>query len=476
MIEFFNTLSGKKEKFVPLSAEKGKTKDVGIYACGPTVYDFAHIGNFRTFIFGDLLRRFLESEGFKVKHVMNITDVDDKTIAGAKAEHTELKEFTDKYTDAFHEDLETLNILKPNFPPEQPRATLEIPCMLELVAKLVKNGAAYESEGSVYFSIAKFQNYGKLSKKKLEMNIGGARVDSDTYEKEDGADFVLWKKAKEGEPSWESPWGRGRPGWHLECAAMSMKYLGETFDIHLGGEDLIFPHHENEIAQSEAATLKPFVRYWLHCRFLLVDGRKMSKSAGNFYTLRDLIKKGADPRALRYALLATHYRVPLNFTLDGLGAAKKALEDINTFYSSVINHDKWGRSFSPDDRAGGLIDDLIRDFRQALSDDLNVSKALGVFHTFIGKIDAKVKRGELSKDEWKKLCDVLKTINGILGVVRNQDFEKFPQHVKDAKREREQLRAQKKFQETDKQRKEYDEKGFRFWDESSGVSGVAQIK
>ncbi|MBN1688339.1 MAG: cysteine--tRNA ligase [Candidatus Omnitrophica bacterium] len=332
-IRLTNTLTGEIEEFQPL-----KKGEVGIYTCGPTVYDYAHIGNFRTFVFEDLLRRFLEFQGFRVKHVMNVTDVDDKTIAGAVREHKSLKEYTEFYTRAFLEDLKVLNILPPTL---QPKATDEIHGsggMIELIKGLVDKGFAYESDGSVYYRVSKFSDYGKLSGKDIDRNIVGARVDSDEYEKEAGTDFVLWKKSKEGEPGWDSPWGMGRPGWHIECSAMSMKYLGKTFDIHAGGEDLIFPHHENEIAQSEAfSQTKPFVRYWLHCKFLLVNGEKMSKSKGNFYTLRDLLKQGADPMAIRFALLAVSYRMPLNFTFEGLEAVSEIIKKLDDCYFDCLS-------------------------------------------------------------------------------------------------------------------------------------------
>src|SRR3989338_4733469 len=338
MIKFFDTFSGKLKDFdLPQGSE------VKLYTCGPTVYDYAHIGNFRTFVFEDLLRRFLEYKGYKVKHVMNVTDVDDKTIAGAARDVGAIHElplhrlqgFTERYIQAFHEDLKTLNILPPT---KEPRATQEIQVMIQLIEQLIKNGKAYMSDGSVYYRVASFPNYGKLSKKDLKQNIKGARVDVDEYEKEEGADFVLWKKSKENEPSWDSPWGKGRPGWHIECSAMSMKYLGETFDIHAGGEDLIFPHHENEIAQSEGATGKPFVKYWLHTKHLLVDGKKMSKSLGNFYTLKDLLEKGYSARAVRYVLISTHYRETLNFTVESIKAAERALQRVDELAEKLVSH------------------------------------------------------------------------------------------------------------------------------------------
>ena len=322
-IKFHDTLSGQLKDF-----QAGDTGEVSLYTCGPTVYHYAHIGNFRTFVFEDLLRRFLESEGYKVRHVMNITDVDDKTIAGAQREKKSLREYTSFYTDSFLEDRKSLNILPADV---MPNATDEIPAMISLIETLMAKGIAYKAEdGSVYYRVAEFPGYGKLSKKKLDGNIAGVRVNQDEYEKEEGADFVLWKAAKENEPSWDSPWGKGRPGWHIECSAMCMRHLGETVDIHAGGEDLVFPHHENEIAQSEAATGKPFARYWLHARHLLVNGEKMSKSKGNFFTLRDLLQKGYDPMAIRYVLMSVHYRQQLNFTLESLKEAREVIENRTT--------------------------------------------------------------------------------------------------------------------------------------------------
>lgn len=381
-IKFFNTLSGELETFHPL-----KKGEVSFYACGPTVYDYAHIGNFRSFVFEDLLRRFLEFKGFHVKHVMNITDVDDKTIAGAVHENKSLNEFTARYTDAFHEDLRTLNVLLPNHPEEQPRATREIDAMIDLIARLIERGHAYAQDGSVYYRVHSFKGYGKLSKKKLEMNIQGARVDVDEYEKEEASDFVLWKAWKEGEPYWESPWGRGRPGWHIECSAMSMKYLGETFDIHAGGEDLTFPHHENEIAQSEAATGKPFVKYWMHCKFLLVDGEKMSKSKGNFYTLRQLLEKNYDPMAVRYQLLATHYRIQLNFTLDGLKEAAEIVRKLDDCYYQCLSLKTLkGKSVEEATQLDWLAE-TMQEIVEGLEDDLNVSKSLAALSAGVRMIN-----------------------------------------------------------------------------------------
>ena len=473
-IHFCNSLSGKLEEFKPI-----REGEVKMYTCGPTVYDFAHIGNFRAFIFEDLLRRFLEFKGFKVKHVMNITDVDDKTIAGANREvgaiHESplqsLHQFTEKYTQAFREDLKTLNILPPNYPRESPRATREIPAMIELIQKLVGKDAAYVSDGSVYYRVSAFKDYGKLSKKKLTGNLKGARVDVDEYDKEEGADFVLWKRAKEGEPSWDSPWGKGRPGWHIECSAMSMKYLGETFDIHAGGEDLIFPHHENEIAQSEAATGKKFVHYWLHCKHLLVNGEKMSKSKGNFYTLRDLLAKGYDPMAIRYVLISVHYRQQLNFTLEGLTASKNTIEYFEMFHKSITDHVSLGRKFAAQDGLKETIKKARTGLLDALGDDLNISKALAVFFSFAKANEAKIRQGEISKSDWQ---DLLQLIDGFVGNILGIHVGKpIPEKIQEKVKLREGLRKEKKYEEADKIRREVESEGFITWDEPGGTTGIA---
>lgn len=416
-IQFFNTLSGKLEEFKPLDPAG---KEVRMYTCGPTVYDYAHIGNFRAFVFEDLLRRFLEFKGFQVKHVMNITDVDDKTIAGAKRAGKKLEDFTRTYTEAFQEDLKRLNILPANYPAESPRATREIPSMIELIEKLVKKGSAYVSDGSVYYRVSSFSGYGRLSKKNLQQNIKGARVDVDEYDKEEGADFVLWKRAKEGEPSWDSPWGKGRPGWHVECSAMSMKYLGETFDIHAGGEDLIFPHHENEIAQSEAATGKKFVDYWLHCKHLLVNGEKMSKSKGNFYALRDLLKKGYDPMAIRYALLSVHYRQPLNFTLEGLKEAGEVIKRMDDCYFQCFSHrldifrDKVP-SGAFQIRLNETLEKIVKAIELVLGNDLNISEALALFFDGIKEINRAVAKDAASPKNMTSALEFFMKLDPLFG-------------------------------------------------------------
>lgn len=323
-IRLFNTLSNSVEVLKPTDGHA-----LRLYACGPTVYDYGHIGNFRTFLQIDVLRRFLGQQGIPVDHVMNVTDVDDKIIRNAGAAGVSIKEYTAKYEKAFFEDLDALNCEKPEI---IARATENIPEMVALIECLAQKDFAYRAEdGSWYFRIARFPEYGKLSKKDFAGITDGARVDVDEYDKDSARDFALWKAAKPGEQSWNSPLGPGRPGWHIECSAMSMKYLGDTFDLHAGGEDLMFPHHENEIAQSESATGKPLALHWMHVRFLLVEGRKMSKSEGNFFTLRDLLLKGYKASAIRFLLISVPYRHPLNFTIDGLIESANAIDRLRTF-------------------------------------------------------------------------------------------------------------------------------------------------
>ncbi|MDD5218923.1 MAG: cysteine--tRNA ligase [Candidatus Omnitrophica bacterium] len=483
MIRFFNTLTGQEEEFQPLHAG-----EVRIYTCGPTVYDYAHIGNFRAFVFEDLLRRFLEFTGYQVRHVMNITDVDDKTIAGAIRNGKALNDYTEFYIKSFQDDLNTLHILTPT---KQPRATQEISCaggMIELIRELIHKGIAYESEGSVYYRVAAFPGYGKLSKKKLEENIQGARVDVDEYDKEEAADFVLWKKAKEGEPSWDSPWGKGRPGWHIECSSMSMKYLGETFDIHAGGEDLIFPHHENEIAQSEAATGKPFVRYWLHCKFLLVDGHKMSKSKGNFYTLRDLLAKGYDPMALRFALLGTHYRTPLNFTLDGLKEASEAIRKLDDCYFQCLSYA--GTIGVKQDFAAKaetvplkmFLDQILGKMLAHLSADLNISAAFAELFDAVREINKAVAQGAADEMNMKAALEFIQGIDRLFGLdIARSDA--VPQEVSDLFRERKEVRYDPQFkrdkmlqQKSDELRKRIESLGWLVKDARPGEPSTLKEK
>ena len=371
-LRFYNTLTQQVEAFQP---SDGKT--VRMYTCGPTVYDFAHIGNFRTFVFYDLLRRWLRARGFALNHVMNITDVDDKIIRNAMAANQSLSEYTAQYTQAFFEDMGTLRVETAE---RVVKATEHIPQMVELIRCLGERGFTYESDGSVYFRIAKFPGYGKLSHRDFGGERAGARVESDNYEKDDARDFALWKAPKAGEPAWDSAVGRGRPGWHIECSAMAIEYLGETLDIHAGGVDLVFPHHENEIAQSEACTSQPFARFWIHSEFLLVDGQKMSKSLGNFYTLRDILGRGYAPESVRYLLASVPYRKGLNFTFDGLKSAVTAIDRVRNFQFRLA-----GAHFPEGVNAPLVERTALADsqFCDAMDDDLNTAEALAAVFEFI---------------------------------------------------------------------------------------------
>jgi len=447
MIKFFNTLTKKKEEFLPV-----EDNIVKMYTCGPTVYDLAHIGNFRAYVFEDLLHRYLEFRNYKVIRVMNITDVDDKTIRGARENGVSLREYTDKYIKIFIEDMETLRLKKPDF---MPRATEHIKEMVELIKKLLEKGYAYYKDDSIYFSISKFPSYGKLSgidKSKVKI---GARIDVDEYEKEDLRDFVLWKKAKEDEGVWwETEIGKGRPGWHIECSAMSMKYLGETFDIHTGGVDNIFPHHENEIAQSEAATGKKFVNYWLHCAHLLVNGEKMSKSKGNFYTLRDLLNKGYNPVAIRYLLLSTHYRDPLNFTENSLKQAENTVKNYNDFYKGL--NICAGEIYNEEIRKE--IEKARNAFIESLDDDLNISGASSSIFNLIKKVNIFFSKGELGRKNVIEVKEFLEDIDNVLCILEKKE-ENLPEDILNLIKEREKARKEKDFKKADLIREKLKEKG-----------------
>ncbi|MGC8976893.1 MAG: cysteine--tRNA ligase [Candidatus Ratteibacteria bacterium] len=446
MLRFFNTLSKRKEEFIPI--EEGKVK---LYTCGPTVYDLAHIGNFRAYVFEDLLHRYLEFKGYKVIRVMNITDVDDKTIKGAKKEGISLREYTDRYIKIFLEDMETLRLKKPDY---MPRATENINEMVELIKKLLEKGYAYYKGGSIYFSISKFPSYGKLSGLDLSKIKVGARIDADEYEKNDVRDFVLWKKAKEEGIWWDTEIGKGRPGWHIECSAMSMKYLGETFDIHTGGVDNIFPHHENEIAQSEAATGKKFVNYWLHCSHLLVNGEKMSKSKGNFYTLRDLLNKNYNPVGIRYLLLSTHYRDPLNFTENSLKQAENTVKNYNEFYKglNICASEKYNPKIKKE------IEIARKGFIEGLDDDLNISPALSSIFNFIKKVNIFFSKGEFGKDNVREVKEFLEDIDNVLCIIEKKE-EILPQEILNLIKERENARKNKEFDKADRIREILKQKG-----------------
>ncbi|MFZ2055727.1 MAG: cysteine--tRNA ligase [Candidatus Aminicenantales bacterium] len=406
MIQFFNTLTGRKETFVTLTPG-----EVKIYTCGPTVYDFAHVGNFRAYLFEDLLKRFLLFMGYKVAHIMNITDIDDKTICGANARGVSLAEYTRDYIASFFADIKTLNIAPAD---RYPRATEHIPEMVAIVKGLIQKGFAYEKDGSYYFSIAKFPSYGRLSKINREELQPGGRVDLDEYEKESVHDFALWKAKKEGEPFWETEIGPGRPGWHIECSAMSSKYLGETFDIHCGGVDNIFPHHENEIAQSEAFTGKKFVNYWLHCHHLIRDGEKMSKSLGNTITIPEILKTKNNPAALRFLLLSTHYRKTLNFTFKALDQAETALNRINEFAGEVKYREFPGGETQT---VGKLVREAEKKFRDGLSDDLNISIAVTALFNLVKKVNILLSEKKIKKGDAKRLDAFLTSVNSVLGVI-----------------------------------------------------------
>ncbi len=456
-MKLYNTLTGKLEEFKTL-----REKEARIYTCGPTVYDYAHIGNFRTFCFEDIFRRYLKYKGYKVVQVMNLTDVDDKTIRRSNEEGVSLREYTEKYAKAFFEDCEALNIEKVEY---NPRATDHIEEMIELVKKLIDKGFAYEKDGSVYFDISAFKDYGKLSKLDKREIKEGVSVDADEYEKDDVRDFVLWKAKKEGEPSWPSPWGEGRPGWHLECSVMAMKYLGETMDLHAGGEDLIFPHHENEIAQSEAATGKPFSNYWLHCKYLIVEGKKMSKSLGNFFTLRDLMAKGYNPKAVRYVLISSHYRKQLNFTLESVKAAEKAIEKVEGFYQAVS---QTKNKADYDKRISDLIEKYREDFEKSMEDDINVSGALGALFEFIGDVnklypDSNIP--EANMDEVLKFLEDLNTVFAVFDFSSEMPDEEIMKLIE----ERNEARKNKDFKRADEIRDLLKEKGIILEDTKDGT-------
>jgi len=412
-LTLFNTLTRSRGEFRPL--EPGHVR---LYTCGPTVYNRVHVGNLRTFVWEDLMGRVFRALGFRVTQVMNLTDIDDKTIRGAIAENLPLRDFTQKHVDSFFADLATLNVVPAA---HYPRATDHIPEMVEIVKKLAARGHTYESDGSIWFRISTFPGYGRLSGIDLSAVKRGARVADDEYEKEDVRDFSVWKAAKEGEPEsalWTTELGKGRPGWHLECSAMSMKYLGETFDIHTGAVDNIFPHHENEIAQSEGATGKPFVNTWLHAEHLIVDGEKMAKSKGNFYTLPDLLAKGWSARAIRYLLLSVPYRQKLNFTFDGLKAATSALERIDSLERRLAERARSGQTGAQAGGFPGRVKEAEGEFLSALEDDFNTASALGALFTFVGATNVDLEGGHLSPADATAAMSLLARLgDGILGVL-----------------------------------------------------------
>jgi cysteinyl-tRNA synthetase len=407
-IRFYNTLTRSKDEFVPL--RKGEVK---MYSCGPTVYDHPHVGNLRAFLFYDLLRRYLKFRGFAVKHVMNITDVDDKTIRNSRKEGVSLRTFTEKYAKIFFEELEKMNAEKAEF---YPRATEHINEMVELVKTLLEKGFAYRgTDGSIYFNIKKFPEYGMLSKIDLASLKPGARISQDEYSKEEARDFALWKAWSEddGDVFWETEIGKGRPGWHIECSVMSAKYLGKTFDIHTGGIDLVFPHHENEIAQSEAANGQKFVNYWLHNEHVMVEGQKMSKSLGNYLTLNDLVARGHEPKSIRYALMSTHYRSKLNITDESLWAAKQAVERMNNFMDLLT--ETRGKE-NPDIQK--LIRNAEQEFESSMDDDLDIGSGLAAIFEFMKEVNKLLDAGKVGKDDAVKCANAMRRFDEVLGVMK----------------------------------------------------------
>ncbi|MCL2155607.1 MAG: cysteine--tRNA ligase [Leptospirales bacterium] len=412
-LKIYNTLNRRIEELIPGGVKKDKPQDypsVTIYTCGPTVYDYAHIGNFRTFVFNDFIRRYLKFRGFSVNHAMNITDIDDKTIKGAASTGVSLEEYTQKYSKIFFDDLKTLNIEPVE---HNPKATESIDEIIDILENINKAGMLYEKDGSLYFNISKFSDYGKLSLLDKREIKSGISFDADEYEKEDVRDFALWKAKKEGEPFWDTPFGPGRPGWHIECSAMIRKIFGTTIDIHIGGVDLVFPHHENEIAQSEAAYNEKFVRYWIHSEHLLVDGAKMSKSLGNFYTLRDLLDRGFSPRSIRYLLMSAHYKKQLNFTFEGIKQADLALERIDNFILRLTDRKSDGENHE----VKFIIDKLIDEFSETVDNDLNISGGLGIFFDFIHKINLMISDDKISKKDAENILATLKKLDQVFGFI-----------------------------------------------------------
>lgn len=459
-LSFFNTLSRSVQVFAPLDPHG---KKIGMYCCGPTVYDYAHIGNWRTFVFADLVRRYLAFKGYDVTHVMNITDVEDKIIRRVRETNTSLREFTGKYEAAFLEDMQALNCLKPH---HTPRATEHIAEIVSLIEKLIARGIAYQAaDGSVYFSIEKYRgcgcNYGQLQKLNFEEMRVGERVASDEYDKESLADFALWKARvpEDGEVFWPSPWGEGRPGWHIECSAMSMKVLGQSFDLHLGGEDLKFPHHEDEIAQSEGATGQPFVKYWMHGAHLLVEGKKMSKSLGNFFTLRDLLANGFTGREVRYQLLTAYYRANFNFTLDNLSGAKAALaridECVGKLQSISSGATPQGESW------------LVHEFTEAMDDDLNISSAWADVFEWVTETNKRLAAESLTPEEAATELTAWVRVNSVLGLVGLAEAEA-PADILALLEARQAARKAKDFKRSDEIRDELKAKGWIVEDSPKG--------
>jgi len=461
MLSFFNTLSRQVEEFHPLEGNK-----VRLYMCGPTVWNFAHIGNFRTFIFGDVLRRYLKHKGYELTHVFNLTDVDDRIINESAKQNINIDQFTAPYIQYFWEDFDALGNERPEI---TPRATHHIPEMVKIISKLLENGHAYESDGSIYYRISAFPDYGKLSKINFSGNIAGGseRVDTDKYEKEDARDFALWKLVGADEqPGWDAPIGRGRPGWHIECSAMSMKYLGETFDIHAGGMDLQFPHHENEIAQSEGATGKLFAKYWLHSEFLKIDDVTMSKSKGNFFTFRDLRDQGYSPLAIRYLLLSVPYRKQLNFTFEGLQGAESTIERLQNFRRLVRDAKTEAGS---DATVVALVDGALNEFEASMDDDFNTANALAAMHNLVREINTVLSNDGLKADDRTAVLAAIEKFDSVLGIFGEEKEVMLDADIDALIAERQTARQQRNFKRSDEIRDLLAEKGIILEDTKDGV-------
>ena len=471
-IHFTNTLTKIKQRFVPI--DKNVVK---MYTCGPTVYDYAHIGNFRTFIFEDLLRRYLKFSGYNVIQVMNITDIDDKIIKHTIDEEISLSQYTKRYLDEFMKDLDILRIERAE---HYPKATNHIVEMVKLIKSLMKKGYAYERSESIYYNISKFATYGKLSK--IDTAKKGLREKNDEYDKEQIRDFALWKAWDEndGDIFWNTELGKGRPGWHIECSAMSMKYLGAAFDIHAGGTDLIFPHHENEIAQSEAVTNKTFVRYWIHCEHLIVNGKKMSKSLNNYHTLRDLLNEGHDPVSIRFLLLSTNYRSQLNFTIEGLIQSKESINRIRDFYHRISNPPNDLKENKEKIITTKIIE-FEKTFTRFMDDDLNISGSLASLFDFIREMNIFIDKKEMSYSNLKKSKELIERINTVIDVLETKsEKDKMINEITNLNfnkllKERDKARKEKDWITADKIRKNIRKAGYDIEDTESGAR-IIRIK
>lgn len=461
MLRFFNTLSRQIEEFNPIDDNK-----VRMYICGPTVWNYAHIGNFRTFIFGDVLRRYLKFKGFELTHVMNLTDIDDRIINEAAARNISIDEFTEPYAQYFLEDFDALGNERPEI---IPRATHHIQEMIDIISTLIENGHAYESDGSIYYRITAFPEYGKLSRISFSGNKAGGseRIDTDKYDKEDARDFALWKLVGPDEqPGWDAPFGRGRPGWHIECSAMSMKYLGETFDLHAGGQDLQFPHHENEIAQSEGATGKLFAKYWIHSEFLKIDDVTMSKSKGNFFTFRDLREQGYSPLAIRYLLLSVPYRKQLNFTFEGLQGAESTVERLRNF-RSLVGEAKARAGSNP--AAAASVGKALAEFESSMDDDFNTASALAAVHDMVREINSILAGNGILADDQAAVLEAILKFDSVLGIFGTEDTEILDSDIDALIDERQAARNNRDFARSDEIRDLLAEKGIILEDTKEGV-------